>query len=322
MKQNKNEANVLKPVKEYREPVYPGKEAFIDNPSLLLNYAPPSWMKTKLSAATLLVFALNTCQGSRNEDLNRQDTRMVEQKDIKQTQKSVTQKKISIAPLFFHGEGTGATGCVVISPPSFLSEADAIELIRAKLKKEKIIFDKQDYVLNGVYSLDEFEFLNEYNDKKPATRKLKRRPFYFDFYSSRYNLGIKFISSRSYFNLTEIRSELQDKIEPFALADNHPGRRTDLSSIGSSVYVYDMIETVQRVREYLKKYAQINAAFFYDPLVKPNRSVITGISLEMFERDLSKLEKQGDAKQLLEQQVNDFVVWFKNIFDEPEKRRP
>ena len=35
----------------------------------------------------------------------------------------------SVAPVFIHGEGRGALGCVVVSPPVFLSEAEALEVL-------------------------------------------------------------------------------------------------------------------------------------------------------------------------------------------------
>ena len=38
---------------------------------------------------------------------------------------------INIAPLFLHGEGMGAFGCVMIAPPAFLSEEEALSVINA-----------------------------------------------------------------------------------------------------------------------------------------------------------------------------------------------
>lgn len=38
-----------------------------------------------------------------------------------------------VAPIFEHGEGRGATGCVVVSPPVFLSEEEALQVIKEEL---------------------------------------------------------------------------------------------------------------------------------------------------------------------------------------------
>lgn len=43
-----------------------------------------------------------------------------------------------VAPIFEHGEGRGAVGCVVISPPVFLSEEEALQVVREELAKAGI----------------------------------------------------------------------------------------------------------------------------------------------------------------------------------------
>jgi hypothetical protein len=43
-----------------------------------------------------------------------------------------------VAPIFAHGEGRGATGCVVVSPPTFLSEEEALQVVREELAKAGI----------------------------------------------------------------------------------------------------------------------------------------------------------------------------------------
>lgn len=46
--------------------------------------------------------------------------------------------KAVVAPIFEHGEGRGATGCVVVNPPVFLSEQDAMQVIREELPKSGV----------------------------------------------------------------------------------------------------------------------------------------------------------------------------------------
>jgi len=43
-----------------------------------------------------------------------------------------------VAPIFEHGEGRGSMGCVVVSPPIFLSEEEALQVIKEELAKAGI----------------------------------------------------------------------------------------------------------------------------------------------------------------------------------------
>jgi len=311
-KKQTSDTQVLKPVKQYRTPIYPEREVFLDNPSLLSEYVPSSWKILKIPAAALLFFALNNCSDPEHGMTRFNDTLIVEQKNKKQPNEYLTKDQSIIAPLFIHGEGAGSTGCVAIAPPSFLSEADTIEMIRTKLAKEGIIFDKQNYIVEGIYSLDDSELISQMFDDQYISPKSNRHPFYYDLYSTRYNFGIKFISMRMEYELGEIRSELQDKIEARILADIHPGKKTDPYTINGILSThYDLIEIAQRTREFLRKYSKVNAAFFYDPLERPGRKQRRSGLLEI---DIDIDEIQKSASQLLEEQVNDFIVWFKSDF--------
>lgn len=43
-----------------------------------------------------------------------------------------------VAPIFEHGKGRGLTGCIVVSPPVFLSEEEAMQIVREELGKHGI----------------------------------------------------------------------------------------------------------------------------------------------------------------------------------------
>jgi len=288
----------------------------LDDPSLISRHVPSSWKKLRIPAAALLFFALNTCTNQGTQGMDENSTRIVDQNEKKDSSEQITQNKTIIAPLFFHGSGIGATGCIAISPPVFISETDALELIRSKLEKEKLIFDKQDYIVEGIYSIDESEVIKEKIEKAQIPPEMSRHPFYFDFYSTKYNLGIKFISERTCYDLAEIRSLSQDN-EIGKVSDTHPGlNKEGLEYFGSSVSKIDTIETAKRAMEYLRKYASVNAVFFYDPVVsdkKRYRNVIEDI-----EHDI--LEPPSDPKQLLGLQVDDFITWFQVAFLQSGKK--
>ena len=46
----------IKPVKSYRDPKYPTRELFIDNPELLGEYTPFSWKTKAVVAGALMAF--------------------------------------------------------------------------------------------------------------------------------------------------------------------------------------------------------------------------------------------------------------------------
>jgi hypothetical protein len=45
---------------------------------------------------------------------------------------------ITVAPIFAHGEGRGATGCTIAAPPAFLSEEEGMQIVREELAKHGI----------------------------------------------------------------------------------------------------------------------------------------------------------------------------------------
>jgi hypothetical protein len=46
--------------------------------------------------------------------------------------------KTVVAPIFKHGDGRGTTGCMVITPPVFLSEEEALQIVKEELAKNGV----------------------------------------------------------------------------------------------------------------------------------------------------------------------------------------
>ena len=297
----------LKPVEDYQYPFYPTKEVITNNRGLLLEHVPSSWLKTGASAAAFLIFAVNS-HSALDVNSTRSEDRIICNENEVQDRETVSEKKIMIAPLFIHGEGVGATGCVVITPPVFLSEADACEVIATTLEKEGIVFDKRVHVLENIYSVDEFsEQFFKTKDIDEASFA-KKYPFYFDLYSTDYNLGIKFISRDNYDKFAALRSLAQDAKE-LRKIEKTPGTMDGIVSTFSSVQEFDMIEVSQRIRECLREYGDVNAVFFYDPMVNAkDDKVLIG------RNNQEKTRLLDNARQLLTQQVEDFGRWFRQTF--------
>jgi hypothetical protein len=271
----KSSIDKIIPLQAYKEPGYPGKEFFAAHPGRLLSYVPTTWVNKPLALGTLLAFicsgsitasATDSLPQSTRQKENRVNTGAIEQNT------SQREETIAIAPLFIHGSGVGSTGCVVVSPPVFLSEPEALEIILTELKNAGFQFDTNDYIVPGLFTR---EVSLEYDDDwKP--REIEREtqyPFYFDFYDSQYNVGIKFISKDNYFMLGG----------PMAT---------------SSVQGYNLIDTAQKTREMLMGQNKTNAAVFYDPMVK-----VRGYSGVTFK------EAQEKGSLELKEQVKNFISW-------------
>lgn len=263
------------PLQSYKEPGYPGKEYFTVNPGKLLSYVPGAWVNKPLALGALLAFicsgsitasAPDSVPQSSHQKESRANTGTIEQNT------SQREETISIAPLFIHGSGVGSIGCVVISPPVFLSEPEALEIILTELKNAGFQFDTNDYLVPGLFTRE----VSLQYDKDWKPREIEREtqyPFYFDLYDTQYNVGIKFISKDNYFMLGG----------PMAT---------------SSVQGYNLIDIAQKTREILMGQNKTNAAVFYDPMVTVRD--YSGVHFK---------EAQEKGSLELKEQVKNFISW-------------
>jgi len=186
------------PVRSYRLPRYPIREVFILQPRLLNNYVPLSWKGKKLVAGALLSFVLGgSGRAQADAPQGKADQQQVkDQPSAKEaTQKESQQKKaVAVAPLFIHGEGRGATGCVVVSPPVFLSEEEARQIIVQEMKKADITFDRKDVPAEGV-TLEKKRITYERFDQKGKEEVIDQTPVVLDAYSTKSNIGFDFVST-------------------------------------------------------------------------------------------------------------------------------
>ena len=55
-----------------------------------------------------------------------------------------------VAPIFKHGEGRGATGCVAVSPPVFLSAEEALHVIKEELTQQGVNISDENVQFDSV----------------------------------------------------------------------------------------------------------------------------------------------------------------------------
>jgi hypothetical protein len=120
-------------VKRYRAPRYPAKLQVLADPALLRQNVPPAWLAVpQLAGAVALFLSANTtlCRGA--------------DKGAGSAGAAV------VAPIFNHGEGRGATGCIVVAPPVFLSEEEALQMIEEEMAKGGVNLTEKKHPLSQV----------------------------------------------------------------------------------------------------------------------------------------------------------------------------
>ncbi len=135
--------------------------------------------------------------------------------------------------------------------------------------------DAKEIVINEFRKNDIF-FNSSVQPKSSAVQKIS-----FDGYNEELNLAFCFISYKKYSSVSYYESD-------------------DISA-----YSYDLLSTAARINLLLENYKDINAVVFYDPVA----SVEYKSSSSFEKRKQNQLKK---SKELLEEQVDEAIVWLKN----------
>ena len=273
---------IIKPVKQANQPNYPTFEYYIEHPELLYKSIPDSWMKNKYVAVSLAIFVFLGCKRYNKSDVidSNPTVGIVDNINSNEKKQSVTSKKetVKVAPVFVHGKGTGATGCIVFAPPVFISENEARTIIFGALGEKGIIFDTIDcpVIKFSAPPIANSCFSDEGHNKAPDAKiELKM-----DGYNKELNFAIQFVS--------------EDDFEKFESNDG----------CSSSVQAYDTKKAAEIIRERLITSGKTNAVVFYDPISSIDFSDAT---VENWIE--KKKETKVEARKLLINQVEDFIKW-------------
>ncbi|MGA3244056.1 MAG: hypothetical protein ABSE41_05545 [Bacteroidota bacterium] len=284
----------IKPVKHYKDPGYPTRESMLSNPSYLSECVPTRWKGNQILVTMLAVYLLGP-EHTDAQSANVAGERPAMVKGDRGSRESTPvqqdarrQELPSIAPIFVHGDGRGSTGCVVMNPPVFLSEAEARQIIEEELMKEHVVFDKKNVTLEDV------AFQKDYGHFKGAAV-----PITLDGYSTKYNLAYEIVTADDYHKF---------------------GGEYEASSVQS----YDLVKAAENLRNKMKEHGRMNVVVFYDPLQNSEPTENNNPTYEDMLRDhkLSEedrgvaienwrqAEKNGSI-DLLKRQVSDFIEWIK-----------
>jgi hypothetical protein len=295
----------VEPLRRYAPPAYPTIDLFARHPEKLLEHAPPRWLQggVTLGALTAFVMAGHAPRGQEPPPVEALDTSDTAARTPPKAQaEPAAQETFSVAPVFIHGEGRGATGCVVVSPPVFLSEAEALEVIWEELRGEDLGFERRSARVPGFSIERQVADLSARGLPPALVERLRRAagpletqrstPVFFDAYSPRYRCGVVFVGYANY-------EELDD-------APDTGG--------WSSVSTYDMAGRAQTLVEHLGEHGQVNAGVFYDPMTDISEDAPGPVG-----RDTAA----AASKEHLRAQVREFVDWLKRTLKEaPPAARP
>ncbi|NLH18118.1 MAG: hypothetical protein GX455_16200 [Phycisphaerae bacterium] len=276
-----------KQIEGYRIPAYPTQQEVLQNPKLMrrsLSAPVRRLLETGVSGAIALLVPLSGCDRDTGGQAGPPPTEQIEGQGSN-TESSPAAKKTSykgflVASIFEHGEGRGATGCIVTAPPVFLTEEEGLSVIKEELSAKGL----------------------ELMDKKIVFKKI---PMHQD--SWRSSEGSKYLE-------TDLSNDNEQVIIEFVSVDDYYDLGGQMS--GSTAQSFDFLKVSRQLRDALRKKAGRGVyGVFYDPMVRIDYSKMSqetpdGQVWKSWEQ--RRLEAKTEAKDLLRKQVQDFSQWLRD----------
>ncbi len=262
-----------KRVRKYAHPKYPTRLEVAARPALLHRHQPPAWRKWPelTGAAGLFLLA----------DATRLTAADTPQKGG-QTPAQANAVAV-VAPIFQHGEGRGATGCMVMSPPVFLSEEEALQVITEEMTAKGVKLGTNQTEVAGMT-------VERWKHEVGTTRD----PYLARASDPKKKVYIEFLSRR---NARHWDFEREVKDGKFRV---------------STVQSFDMPKTTAYVAERVKQEAAEKIYFgtFYDPMAERLDFSKVAPSSEPGRTIREKMNPfTVESKRLLRLQVQDFLNW-------------
>lgn len=265
------------PIRRYRVPRYPAKLQVISDPDLLLQHTPPTWRAVpEMAGAVALLLAMNeTAFGGQDKAAGAPAAAAI------------------VAPVFEHGEGRGVIGCIVVSPPVFLSEEEALQVIQEELGRQGVQATQTNLAIPGVsvpQHITQFEHKGGQLERKTVTMPGREKPLKATATDAKKKVAVTFVSQRNY----------HDVGGPFP---------------SSSVHKYDFKGVAASLAKTVKEQATEKVYFgtLYDPAAQVDERDIFAISRspEDWRQVMKKAyaSKLMESKRLLRLQVHDFIKW-------------
>ena len=195
---------------------------------------------------------------------------------------SPTPKILREVPVFEHGAGRGSFGCMVVNPPIFLSEGEALDVIREvaaenglRFGSTAILDDIDIPVIGDIAS----------QSREAVEYKTKNGTLLLDGFDEEKCIAFEYVSA--------------DDIDQW--------RDNKIQSSVSSFLTHDVSMTLAKHMEQADK--GMTVGVFYDPVIHSSqvrRSKDSGDDYTTFRQEAMRL-----AKDELKKQVLDFIAWLK-----------
>jgi hypothetical protein len=285
------------PVVRDRKPTYPVKAEVIANPDILMKHVPASWkalVGTGVSGLILVAASLPGCDKMPPSGV-KPDAVSPEQGGQGQRVAPLpsSEKAAVVAPLFDHGKGTGVTGCVVMAPPVFLSEEEAIQVIRDEMAKAGVNLSRTEVVMEDVRITPRRESYvkkgDDYKEVKvddgPAAQVIM------DAEDPAERIAVEFVSEDDYFKLGGARS-------------------------GSTVQGYNFKGIASNLVGEMKAHAKNKTCIvFYEPgnfaRTEPSKNALDRVEDRMNAWEKAEQKAKAESKEQLRLQVQDAIHWLR-----------
>jgi hypothetical protein len=282
-----------KPLRKYAPPKYPTRLQIAARPALLHRNQPPAWRKwPELTGAAGLFLLADAARLSAADSPPKGGPNPTQ-----------TNAVAIVAPIFVHGEGRGATGCIVMSPPVFLSEEEALQVIREEMAGKGVKLATNQTAVAGV-TIERGVFSSPANPSGVTNRtklagytfEIKKQPFKADVADPKKKVFVEFLSERD-------ANEWDREQGKFCL---------------STVRSYNLPTTAKYVADRMKRQATDKLYFgtFYDPIAKrlETSQQLPGLIAEKTSPGKPPppgpwADAKAESRRLLRLQVQDFLKW-------------
>ena len=279
----------VKRVASYRIAAYPDKDMGSLDRDLLVAI-PARWKRSAAACAALTatVALLAACKAEAGSVAAAGTTAAIVTPEIAQfpspsptpaPTSSPTPKLAADVPLFEHGVGRGAFGCIMVTPPVFLTEQEAMAVIRDVAEQNGLSFGTS-LTIKGVQvpviTSDSKSFSDQITSKNGEID--------LDGYDDTHGIAFEFVS------VEDVESWRAN--QPAISMSNYP--------------IIDLARNL--IQGINHQESDTVVAVFYDPVTHPKRD---DKGLSDFMTDEERLELFEQSNEDLRQQVLDFIAWLK-----------
>jgi hypothetical protein len=286
----------VKQVNRYGSPAYPTRLEVLAQPELLRRHVPPGWRKcaeVALAGAALLAASGVGLAGEKAGPPG---------------------KAAIVAPLFEHGEGRGVTGCVVHNPPVFLSEEEALQVIKEELAKTGVRLAEPGGDLPGVAiprRMVHYKKVDDRHVSEVVEQKDKAKPVSLDAQDPERKVAVEFVSRQDYHDLGGPFSPSTVEEYDFKKVARELGERASASPRPIRLGVFYDPATVHDLQKMYgddKELQALNEKRRLDKSPELQR-LINERAVQIGRQWHDKAA--AESRALLRQQVKDFADWLK-----------